>query len=266
MRTKALFYALLAMVIVGVATSCKKEEEAIELPKPEVKIVKNEVEDVAANFVSYTITVKNASEAYWFLGDAIDGPDYVVEHGTRFTSESVVVEESLSWNNTKCLWAVAISEDGQKVMDGVEIIIGEESAPGMTFLPDYGVGGIYYSINQLYDITFYFGDGSAEPRQLCVFLYFDEETNGVVPEGHYVLGAETLPNIGNGTTIRTMGGTLIANIVSATLDVEHIGNEYHFVLNAEDSDGAIYNADWTGKIRSLSSEDTIYNPGEVPTE
>ena len=61
MRTKTLFYALLAMVIVGVATSCKKEEEAIELPKPEVKIVKNEVEDVAANFVSYTITVKNAS-------------------------------------------------------------------------------------------------------------------------------------------------------------------------------------------------------------
>lgn len=266
MKTKMLFYALLAMAIVGAATSCKRVEEPDELlPKPEVTIVKNEVADAPANFVSYTITTKNAAEAYWYLGDAIAGQDYVVEHGTRFTTESVVVEQSLPWNGAKCLWAVAISADGQKVMDGVEIIIGEEPAPGMTFLVDYGVNGIHYSDNRYYDITFYFTNGTEEePRQLSTFLYFEEETNGVLPEGRYVFGAESLPNMGDNSRVKTLAGDLIAELVSATLDVEHIGNEYHLVLNAEDVDGVIYKVDWTGKIKSLFSENPIYNPGEEP--
>ena len=98
MRTKKLFYALLAMVMVGVATSCRINDEH-ETPtnpvEPDVTIVQNEVEGKPANVVSFTITTTNAVEGYWYIGDAITGVDYVLENFRSAVAMTASVIEDL---------------------------------------------------------------------------------------------------------------------------------------------------------------------------
>lgn len=400
MKAKSLFYALLAMVMVGAAASCQRhDEEPLPLTpiQPEVTIVKNEVEGEPANVVSFTITTQNAVEGYWYIGDAINGMNYVVENGTKFTEESIVVEYTMPWNNTKCIWVVAISKDGTQTMELEEIFVGEEpvtepelstvvgvygyyghwiethfdiyfqvegkefvevrfnvrgidgsrvipegtylygkdedeettvysgfvyindigryvkdfkkaslevkhigneyqfvataegyedgevfecewtgqierddqypfynpgeetpeSETGMRFALDYGVRVNYMETN--YDIYFCFTDGE-EIRQLLISVSVDEGTYGLLPEGRYDWEEETI--IQSYSRIGDMAGDDIADIVSATLDVEYVDNKYRFVLDVKDSDGMIYKVDWTGRVDTSQSWIPVYHPGD----
>lgn len=400
MKAKSLFYALLAMVMVGAAASCQRhDEEPLPLTpiQPEVTIVKNEVEGKPANVVSFTITTQNAVEGYWYIGDAINGMNYVVENGTRFTEESIVVEYTMPWNDSKCIWVVAISKDGTQTMELEEIFVGEEpvtepelstvvgvygyyghwiethfdiyfqvegkefvevrfnvrgidgsrvipegtylygkdedeettvysgfvyindigryvkdfkkaslevkhigneyqfvataegyedgevfacewtgqierddqypfynpgeetpeSETGMRFALDYGVRVNYMETN--YDIYFCFTDGE-EIRQLLISVSVDEGTYGLLPEGRYDWEEETI--IQSYSRIGDMAGDDIADIVSATLDVEYVDNKYRFVLDVEDSDGMIYKVDWTGRVDTSQSWIPVYHPGD----
>lgn len=406
MKAKSLFYALLAMVMVGVAASCQKhDEEPLPLTpiQPDVTIVQNEVEGKPANVVSFTITTQNAVEGYWYIGDAITNMDFVVENGTRFTEESIVVEYTVPWNDTKCIWVVAVSKDGTRAMKVEEVAVGEEPNPepepepepekatitgvygyygrtidshfdvyfkvegkefvevrfnvrgidgsrvipegtylygkdedeettvysgfvyindigryvkdfkkaslevkhigneyqfvataegyedgevfacewtgqierddqypfynpgeetpesetGMRFALDYGVRVNYMETN--YDIYFCFTDGE-EIRQLLISVSVDEGTYGLLPEGRYDWDEETI--IQSYSRIGDMAGDDIADIVSATLDVEYVGNEYRFVLDVKDSDGMIYKVDWTGRVDTSQSWIPVYHPGD----
>ncbi len=416
MRTKTLFYALLAMVIVGMATSCRINDEH-ETPtnpvEPEVTIVQNEVEGKPANVVSFTITTTNAVEGYWYIGDAITGVDYVLENGTKFTEESIEVEYTMSWNDTKCIWVVVISKDGKRAMEFEDIFVGEdpnaepepepepepekatitgvygyygktidshfdvyfkvegkdfvevrftfgpcvgsniipegtylyddsesteqaitihsgfvyindigryvknfrgaslevkhigneyqivasaegsqdgevfecewtgqiesgdfflvgnpgeEPNNGLTLREDSAPTGYFYAPSDSYYLDFSFYNNDTFFRGIVIYLYVEPGSDGVIPEGHYVYGGDTLPYISEDSKIVDAVANTVANIESLTLDVEHVGNKYHVVISAEDTLGYIYEADWEGHFQNCWFDWPIYNPGEAPTE
>ncbi len=267
MKAKSLFYALLAMVMVGAAASCQRhDEEPLPSIQPEVTIVKNEVEGKPANVVSFTITTQNAVEGYWYIGDAIDGMNYVVENGTRFTEESIVVEYTMPWNDSKCIWVVAISKDGTQTMELEEIFVGEEPVTEPELSTVVGVYGYYgKTFATHFDIYFQVeGEEFVEVR----FNVRGIEGSRVIPEGTYLYGddGDEVTNGQSGFIYINDIGRYVKDFKKASLEVKHIGNEYQFVATAEGyEDGEVFAYEWTGQIER-GDKYPFYNPGEETPE
>ncbi len=269
MKAKSLFYALLAMVMVGAAASCQRhDEEPLPLTpiQPEVTIVKNEVEGEPANVVSFTITTQNAVEGYWYIGNAINGMNYVVENGTKFTEESIVVEYTMPWNDTKCIWVVAISKDGTQTMELEEIFVGEEPVTEPELSTVVGVYGYYgHWIETHFDIYF-----QVEGKEFVEVRFNVRGIDGsrVIPEGTYLYGkdGDEETTVYSGFVYINDIGRYVKDFKKASLEVKHIGNEYQFVATAEGyEDGEVFACEWTGQIER-DDQYPFYNPGEETPE
>lgn len=267
MKAKSLFYALLAVVMVGVVASCQRhDEEPLPIIQPEVTIVKNEVEGEPANIVSFTITTQNAVEGYWYIGDAINGMNYVVENGTKFTEESIVVEYTMPWNNTKCIWVVVISKDGTRTMKFEEISVGEEPVTEPELSTVVGVYG-YYGKTFATHFDIYF---QVEGEEFVEVHFNVRGVDGsrVIPEGTYLFGddGDEVTNGQSGFIYTNDIGRYVKDFKSATLEVKHLGNEYQFVATAEGyEDGEVFAYEWTGQIER-DDHYPFYNPGEETPE
>lgn len=104
-----------------------------------------------------------------------------------------------------------------------------------------------------------------------IILYIYTTTEGrIIPEGVYELNA---PNEGLNPSNSSFGAWNVAEgeksffyFEEASLEVQHIENEYRFIFNAVDDAGVIYDVDWTGEIESPLDNLRILNPGEVYVE
>ena len=126
--------------------------------------------------------------------------------------------------------------------------------------------GYFYAPSDSYYLDFSFCNNDTVFHRIVIYLYVEPGSDGVIPEGHYVYGGDTLPYISESSKIADAVANTVANIESLTLDVEHVGNKYHVVISAEDTLGYIYEADWEGHFLNCWFDWPIYNPGEAPTE